>query len=375
MFTKDDFNFKPFKNTELNTLLNQLTKHDLIDLANTYEITGVSQLNKSDLVHKISEVYIPSIHNMSRYINERKLDMLLMIKDNEQMYSFSDLDLIDLEALSYMGFIFPVEYNTEFKFVISDDLTNWLNDQKTIKSLKETCKKMTEITSFIFGVTNLYGAYPIHLFINLFKEYNGYMINHEEIEEIVDYLAEYEGGILMNEEYLIHSKLILQFQKLKHNLEIRSHLEYYPFTKEEILIASDRDYVEPSSDYTNLLQFLQKHCESKADAEELAQQIYYNVISGAPMQLSVNAIDQYFEFKNIDQVNQFAQLHQGLHNNCRQWETKGHRPNDLGKSKPSQMRFREHKEPIKSVKSNKVGRNEPCPCGSGRKYKHCCLNN
>lgn len=23
----------------------------------------------------------------------------------------------------------------------------------------------------------------------------------------------------------------------------------------------------------------------------------------------------------------------------------------------------------------KVGLNEPCPCGSGRKYKHCCLAN
>lgn len=22
----------------------------------------------------------------------------------------------------------------------------------------------------------------------------------------------------------------------------------------------------------------------------------------------------------------------------------------------------------------KAGRNEPCPCGSGRKYKHCCLD-
>ena len=21
----------------------------------------------------------------------------------------------------------------------------------------------------------------------------------------------------------------------------------------------------------------------------------------------------------------------------------------------------------------KAGRNDPCPCGSGRKYKHCCL--
>lgn len=28
----------------------------------------------------------------------------------------------------------------------------------------------------------------------------------------------------------------------------------------------------------------------------------------------------------------------------------------------------------KIVKSTKVGRNEPCPCGSGKKYKKCCLN-
>ncbi|QUI24074.1 SEC-C domain-containing protein [Vallitalea pronyensis] len=26
------------------------------------------------------------------------------------------------------------------------------------------------------------------------------------------------------------------------------------------------------------------------------------------------------------------------------------------------------------VKGKKIGRNEPCPCGSGKKYKQCCLN-
>ena len=25
------------------------------------------------------------------------------------------------------------------------------------------------------------------------------------------------------------------------------------------------------------------------------------------------------------------------------------------------------------VKDAKVGRNEPCPCGSGKKYKKCCI--
>ena len=30
------------------------------------------------------------------------------------------------------------------------------------------------------------------------------------------------------------------------------------------------------------------------------------------------------------------------------------------------------KENLKSTAKSKIGRNEPCPCGSGKKYKHCC---
>jgi len=29
---------------------------------------------------------------------------------------------------------------------------------------------------------------------------------------------------------------------------------------------------------------------------------------------------------------------------------------------------------VEPAKSEKVGRNDPCPCGSGKKYKHCCMN-
>ncbi|PWG62536.1 hypothetical protein DEM34_12175 [Spiribacter halobius] len=28
---------------------------------------------------------------------------------------------------------------------------------------------------------------------------------------------------------------------------------------------------------------------------------------------------------------------------------------------------------VEQARSAKVGRNEPCPCGSGQKYKRCCL--
>ena len=34
--------------------------------------------------------------------------------------------------------------------------------------------------------------------------------------------------------------------------------------------------------------------------------------------------------------------------------------------------YREAKKANTVVKGKKIGRNDPCPCGSGKKYKYCC---
>lgn len=36
--------------------------------------------------------------------------------------------------------------------------------------------------------------------------------------------------------------------------------------------------------------------------------------------------------------------------------------------------YKEQKASGTIVKDKKVGRNDPCPCGSGKKYKFCCMN-
>ncbi len=36
--------------------------------------------------------------------------------------------------------------------------------------------------------------------------------------------------------------------------------------------------------------------------------------------------------------------------------------------------IRQNAQRPEPIRVNKIGRNELCPCGSGRKYKHCCLN-
>lgn len=36
--------------------------------------------------------------------------------------------------------------------------------------------------------------------------------------------------------------------------------------------------------------------------------------------------------------------------------------------------YRLFRETVDGKRSGPVGRNDPCPCGSGKKYKHCCLH-
>ena len=45
---------------------------------------------------------------------------------------------------------------------------------------------------------------------------------------------------------------------------------------------------------------------------------------------------------------------------------------NLVQSQTKSLDSNEKKENYKKVFDNKISRNEPCPCGSGKKYKRCC---
>lgn len=54
--------------------------------------------------------------------------------------------------------------------------------------------------------------------------------------------------------------------------------------------------------------------------------------------------------------------------NLPQWE------NIFSEEKRKEL-YKEQKKSGTVVKGPKIGRNDPCPCGSGKKYKHCCGRN
>ncbi|MFD2752300.1 SEC-C metal-binding domain-containing protein [Virgibacillus siamensis] len=91
--------------------------------------------------------------------------------------------------------------------------------------------------------------------------------------------------------------------------------------------------------------------------------------------------------KSQKQVQEVMQLVMDLSNNVRLWENNGFTPHELHNRVERPMLrplpdepynvmtgSKTRRAPATSTKygGKKVGRNEPCPCGSGKKYKKCC---
>ena len=74
-------------------------------------------------------------------------------------------------------------------------------------------------------------------------------------------------------------------------------------------------------------------------------------------------------FSNEKQLQEFMNLVMLAKNNTRIWENNGYTPSEL-----HEVLIKRNKNIINfpTLERPKIGRNDPCPCGSGKKYKKCC---
>jgi hypothetical protein len=81
-------------------------------------------------------------------------------------------------------------------------------------------------------------------------------------------------------------------------------------------------------------------------------------------------LDKYnLRFTSEKQLQKFINLLMLAKNNTRIWVNNGHTPSELHEIFSNEE---ENLFEFPKLKKQKIGRNDPCPCGSGKKYKKCC---
>jgi hypothetical protein len=160
----------------------------------------------------------------------------------------------------------------------------------------------------------------------------------------------------------------------------RKDLTYRPITENEALAALPLEGNSRRNKHlTKLIAFLMEKGQTADEAVEIAFDLEIDFNNGIDHK---DLISQLMDDVVFDKKDDFALLMNLLgdyFNHIPQWALKGWTAEEVyqGSGKPHLSALpTEQFEQISFIdeSDNKVGRNDPCPCGSGKKFKKCCLN-
>ncbi|OAA91096.1 SEC-C metal-binding domain-containing protein [Clostridium ljungdahlii] len=356
---KEIKNWQPIeKNFSLEYHLNRFTKDKLIDIAKNLYINKISKLKKEELKNKILDSYEQEAQFIMENMGGEAFKVLLEAS-TKKICSVHNYD-IETNVANYLrnrAFLFTGEIDGEDVIIVPEELQKVIL-RRDNKELIKQLEKNEEIIKLFWGMCNYYGVVELETFKELVKRYIDFDIAYMNLEVILENAAEYYGEFEFNG-YLGNDVLVDDaFDIICHQREKRD-LNFYPFKKEELLEAAKIDFQDKTKAYNKLYKFFTENFDiDSEDAEDLILALEAEFKNNVKISDVMEAFITNFDVSSIEEVNLIGNEVIKFFNNTRMWILKGYTPEELSSTTV--------------IKKEKVGRNDPCPCGSGKKYKNCC---
>jgi hypothetical protein len=225
------------------------------------------------------------------------------------------------------------------------------------------------------------------LFVKM-KQYTGRSVDMEDYLNVISDLEFYDYSVISSPDGFCHYK-VFDPEQLAQEHRNRPELDYYPFTKAQLLRAAGDEYVDRHAGYRRLMSFLLDNwVMDKEDAESTVEDLVDCVQNGGAPSSLVARLQEELVFEGEEQLRNLMEVMMEFMNKSRLWALKGHSPEDLFQTerrlpepespphplqiRPPSLENRSSAEVFDFQTKKKVGRNDPCPCGSGKKFKKCC---
>ena len=344
---------------DLNELINCLSKDEIYNIARNLGVNKISGLNKEKLIEKLLKEYKDLVEKRLLLFEEERYKILKSYVDSKGVKLFDDIDEEEADKSVYFiqqGILFPTVKDEKSIFLMPEIVQKLIREKNNIE-YRRVIKANSEILNIFRGMNKAYGILRLKDTKEIMGRYSD--IENCEVEELIREAAYYyneyreEGIFIVNNE-------IDNFEELLKDIDKEKDLSYAMISKEELLDMLEENWVYNSKagkafykEFTNMFSV------DKDMLIAMMEDLIFDVQETEPK----DAIDNMVELINIENeearyvassmMNKFAKK-------IRLWRYKGSTTNDI-------------KSNLVSLKENKsVGRNDPCPCGSGKKYKKCC---
>jgi len=252
------------------------------------------------------------------------------------------------------------------KYNPADSVTRCPNGRAQVRKLLDTYAK---------AAVNLYGVIGIKEFAEIFNGQNTEHTNADEVFALLLPLVLKSKWYCFYKDHIVHYWAIEDFDFADYWIKVQGDKPRYIPAKDELL-KYENEYYECETQVA-CWEKLREYAK-KIWPENYKTYLLISELKEVPeLSTGVNELSEIFDkfglvFDDQKQAQEFINLYMEARNNTRIWSNKGYSPNELRKLlEDRQPDYKGY--PVLEEKKKKVGRNEPCPCGRGRKYKDCCL--
>jgi hypothetical protein len=341
---------------DITELITELSKENIYDIAKYLGMTKISSLNKSKLIEKLIGEYETLIEERMSLFDEERYKLLKSYADNNGVKMLNQIEEASAYKLGYFlqsGMLFSAVKDEEL-VVLMPEIVQKLVKEKNNIQYRSMIKANSEIVNIYRGMNKAYGLLKLKDIKEIFKNY---LLYEDKIEELIinaqDYYREYEiqGMFFIN-------CFIDNWVDLLREIEQKTDIDYALISKEELLSMANENYIyEADFGDTFFKEFLSMFNMEIPILEGLMESLYLEIQENE-FEDVINEIleqldDDSHDIKDfmLDSVGKFLR-------SIRLWRFKGARINE------NKVDVINEEKPIK--------RNDPCPCGSGKKYKDCC---
>lgn len=367
------------KNKLIDVLLG-LTKNELDDIRSNLAVAGASSLKKQELAEVLEKAIIDFAPNWFANIDNSQYEILeKMIKENACVKGDS-FNAYQVDYLNSIGILFSGSKDKEHHLLLPEELEsifNKIND----KAFKKRVLLNNETIRLATGILFYYGYLDYEQLYDMVTK----IINKKEItlERFVGVLINascWLDEIIPFETGIYHVNVVNPEELIETQLDWSSE-EFRQLSYEEIYQAGQQDYAIKNQQYLKMEKFLAEKLNVPIDdVDVVMQDIVIMIMNEETSAFIFDYIQEVIAIPNQKIAKQLGLLLLDLYNNTHIFKLKGYTLNELnnmmGKTTKGLVASKaKGKDNVIRVSfgDKTVGRNEPCPCGSGKKYKKCCM--
>ena len=343
-----------------------MTRDDMQNICYNLCIKGVSSLKKADLAERLQPAVLEFSHRWFPTVVEDQYKSLKKLSEG----GLTEIPEEDqrTDYLRGLGMLFCG---------VQEGKLFWYMPE-------EICAEFRKLDSAAYGHLVTVNAEMVRLATGLLFYYG--VMDYDHLYEKITAFQEKEErpaffdfvGVLINASYWQHNIVtndhgmyyytVLHPEQIEQEQEQRADLDFASISYTQAYDAGDESYIEPTEAFKSFAQYLMKeHGCDVLKASDIIGEVGIFIQNGAKTSEIFRYLSESNIVKDEKSVRIVSEQIIQLNNSMRLWGLKGHTPQEVAGGEPAKKMapFRRKKTP---------GRNDPCPCGSGKKYKHCCMN-